>query len=103
MSAATLAAFDCVISDSARLFLESLTASELEEFDKALESILRDPHPDGQSKVHLSSFPYQPGTIGATSGDFWIVYRFPNAATLGIATVYWNPSSPRRTGELYEG
>ena len=101
-SAGVFATFDHVISVSARAFLESLSGPDQAELLRALDILVANPHPDGVSKITLNGFPYQPGTIGATCGDFWIVYRFLNAATLAIATVYWKPDSPRRAGELYE-
>ena len=97
-----MAAFDVVISESARAFLESLSEFERIEFFWALDDLCQDPHPDGVSKVPLDFFPYSPGTLGFTSGEFWITYRFINSAVIGVASVYWKPDSPRRGGELHE-
>ncbi len=97
-----MAAFDAVISASARSFLESLSEFERVEFFWALDDLLRDPNPDGFSKVALDFFPHSPGTFGFTGGEFWIVYKFLNPSVIGIASVYWKPDSPRRGGELYE-
>ena len=97
-----LATFDLVLSDSARAFLESLSESDRRDCYRELDVLSSEPHPDGVSKVLLDYFPYQRGTFGAECGEFWISYQFLNAATLGIASVYWAPGSPRRAGELFE-
>ena len=102
MSASLLATFDAVISDPARSFLESLSELDRGEFFRVLDSLLSNPHPDGVSKVLLDFFPYPPETFGFTGGEFWITYKFINAAVIGIAGVHWKPDSPRRGDELHE-
>ena len=97
-----MSTFDAVISSSSRTFLQSLSISERIEFFWALDDLLRDPYPDGVSKVALDFYPYSPETFGASIGEFWMSYTFLNTATISIAGVYWNPDSPRRGGELYE-
>ena len=82
--------------------MQSLSISDRVEFLLVLDDLLVDPHPDGISKVSLDFFPYESGTIGFSGGEFWITYKFLNAAMVGIASVYWRPDSPRRAGELYE-
>ncbi len=72
------------------------------QFYRALNVLCSDPYPDGISKVALSFFPYQPGAIGFAYGEFWMTYTILNAATIGVASVYWSPDSPRRAGELFE-
>ena len=94
--------FDAFLSRSAREFLSTLDPADRYLFDVALDSLLNDPNPDRASKVTLDFFPYDAGVIGASIGEFWITYSFLNAATIGIASIYWNPESPRRGGELYE-
>ena len=86
-------AFDALISQTARLFVDGLAAPDREEFEVALESLLHDPFPDGIHKVELG-FPYQLGTYGYAMGSFWIAYLFLNSLVLYIAAVYWSPSSP---------
>lgn len=98
----SLATFDAVLSDRARAFVRSLNWFEQAEFQWALQDLMRDPHPDGRGKVELDTFPYGPGTLAFTGPEFWMVYRFLNATTIGIASVYWRPDSPRRGGELLE-
>ena len=100
--AESLTTFDAVLSNPARAFVGSLNWFEQAEFDWVLQGLMRDPHPDGRSKVELDVFPYAPGAIAFTGGEFWMIYRFLNAATIEIASVYWQPDSPRRGGELYE-
>ena len=97
-----LATFDAVISDSAKHFLQSLNEIDRREFYRALDVLLANPHPDGASKVSLDFYPYPPGVIGATSGEFRITYTFLNATTLEVTSVAWSPDSPRRQGELFE-
>ena len=94
--------FDALLSRSAREFLSSLDLADRFLFGKALDSPLKNPNPDGISKVTLDFFPYDTGVIGASVGEFWVTYSFLNAATIGVASIYWNPESPRRGGELYE-
>ena len=94
--------FDAVISAPARRFIQSLNWFEQAQFRWALQDLMKDPHPDGRAKVELDNFPYSPGAFAFTSGEFWIVYRFLNDATIEIASVYWRPDSPRRGGEMLE-
>ena len=97
-----LTTFDAVISDTAEAFLASLSPVDREQFYRALDVLCSDPHPDGISKVPLTFFPYQTEAIGFAYGEFWMTYTILNAATIGIASVYWSPDSPRRAGELFE-
>ena len=94
--------FDAVLSNTAEAFLASLDPVDRQAFYQALDVLLQDPYPDGVSKVLLTFFPYRPGTLGFAHGDFWITYVILNSATIGIASVYWRPDSPRRGGELLE-
>lgn len=97
-----MATFDAVISRSARIFPQSLRGSDRDLFFQALDRLLNDPHPDGASKIPLDYYPYCPGTVGYTGGEFWITYTFLNGATIGITGAEWSPDSPRRRGELFE-
>ncbi len=94
--------FDAVLSRSAKDFLSSLELADRILFDIALDSLLEDPAPDGVSKVILDYFPYAPETIGTIIGEFWVVYKYLNVATIGVASIYWSPDSPARGGELQE-
>ena len=94
--------YDAVLSDIAGEFVSSLEVADRLLFELALDRLLRDPNPDGESKVPLNYFPYSSGVIGANIGEFWITYNFVNATTIGVASVYWSSDSPRRGGELYE-
>ena len=93
--------FDAVLSDTAESFLAEIGPVERQNFYRALDVLLENPYPDGISKVALP-FPYRPGTIGFSYGEFWISYAILNAATIGVASVYWSPDSPRRAGDLCE-
>ena len=97
-----MSTFDAVISRSARTFPQSLSSGDRDQFFRVLDSLLSDPHPDGASKVPLNYYPYNPGTVGYTGGQFWITYTFLNGATIGITGAQWSPNSPRRRGELFE-
>ena len=94
--------FDAVLSRSAREFIASLDLADRFSFELALDNLLKDPNPDGVSKVTLDFFPHSPGVVGASVGEFWVTYSFLNAFTIQIASIYWSPDSPRRSGELYE-
>lgn len=93
--------YDAVLSRSARQFLASLDLTDRFLFERALDNLLKDPNPDGDTKVTLDFFPYSVGVVGASMGEFWVTYTFLNALTIQIATIYWNPDSPKRGGELY--
>ncbi|MFH1560574.1 MAG: hypothetical protein ABID84_04095 [Chloroflexota bacterium] len=86
--------FDAVLSDVAESFLASLSPVEREGFYRVLDTLCADPYPDNVSKVYLP-FPYRPGTIGFSQGEFWVAYVILNAATIAVAQVYWSPDSPR--------
>ncbi len=84
MSRGEWATFDAVLSDTVERFLATLGPVERQEFYRALDVLLQDPYPDGDTKVALS-FPYRPGTLGLGSGRFFIItYTFLNPATLLI-------------------
>ena len=93
--------FDVVLSDTAEAFLAEIGPVERRDFYRALDVLLQDPYPDGISKVSLPFF-YRPGVIGFTYRKFWISYVIQNAATIGVASVYWAPDAPRRAGDLFE-
>jgi hypothetical protein len=56
-----------------------------------------DPFPDGQTKVELP-FPYKPGTLGTTFGQFWVAYTLQEQERLVVLTIYWSPESGRNPG-----
>lgn len=86
-------AFDALVSNTARAFVDNLTPPYREEFRHVLDCLLEDPLPDRINKVELG-FPYGPGTYGYAAGSFWMSYLFLNPMVLYIAAVYWSPSSP---------
>ena len=86
-------AFDALVSDTARSFVDQLSPVYEQEFRHVLDDLLQDPSPDGITKVELG-FPYRPGIYGYASGSFWIAYLFLNAMVLFVVAVYWSPSSP---------
>ncbi len=88
--------FDIVLLGPSEDFLASLNQTDRMACYSALDTLSNDPYADGDSKVLLDWFPFQPGAIGAAIGEFWIVYQILNAATLEIAVIYWSPDSPRR-------
>ena len=83
MSRGDWATFDAVLSDPLDHFLATLSPEERQEFYRALDSLLRDPHPDGNAKVALT-FPYRPGTLGFGFGRFFLTYAFLSPATILI-------------------
>jgi hypothetical protein len=94
--------FDAFLSATAEIFVIALSPVERQAFYRALTILLQDPYPDGASKFRLEFFPYRPGTMAFTHGDFSIIYTIASSAYIYIASVYWRPDSPRRLGELLE-
>ncbi len=86
-------AFDALLSRTARSFVDGLARPDRQELDAALDALLRDPFPDGVSKVDLP-FPYRPGTYGYAAGSFWFAYSFLHSLVLYVAAVYWSRDSP---------
>jgi hypothetical protein len=86
--------FDAVLSDTAEIFVNHLARDDRQRFYEALDVLLTDPYPDGISKVELP-FPYTPNTFRFEYKDFWIAYIFMSLNMLAIASVFWNPKSPR--------
>lgn len=52
----------------------------------AIEQVMQDPHPDGVTKASLGA-PYPPGTVGFTTPDYWITYRFLNSTTIEVLRI----------------
>ena len=96
-----LATFDAVVSDLAETFLNSLNRKDRTAFYCAVGILLRNPHPDGKSKVFLP-FPYIEGTIGFACRGFWMTYNFLNALTIQINTVNWRLDQFRWKGCQYD-
>lgn len=87
--------FDAVLSQTAETFLIDLEPEERADcYDALLDVLCADPYPDGVSKV-LLPMPYAPGTIGFSDDQFWFAYVILNAACIGVAAIYWSPSSPK--------
>lgn len=86
--------YDALISQTARGFLNSLGAEDQAILRSALNRLLDNPAPDGLTKIALPAMPYREGTLGYTSGSFWIVYRVMNAATIYISAIHWSLDSP---------
>ncbi len=64
--------------------MAKLTSDERLDFYRGLDALLRDPTPDGVTRVELA-FPYQPGTFGFAFRGLFLTYTFLNPATISVA------------------
>lgn len=90
-------AFEPELSEHAERFLASIRPWEREQFFQGLSMFIIDPFPDGKTKVEIP-FPYKPGTLGTSFGQFWLAYTLRGNERLIVLTVYWSRESGRNPG-----
>ncbi|MEK6607260.1 MAG: hypothetical protein AABZ30_06315 [Myxococcota bacterium] len=87
--------FDVDLSPLAESFVVALNKPDRDAFYRSISLLCANPHADGGMKSFLP-FPYLPGTLGCSFGDFWVTYWIESERRIVIAAVAWNPESGRR-------
>jgi hypothetical protein len=65
-------------------FIADLTDSRKMDFFTALERLAENPTVDGDSKISIEGFPYQPGTCAFASHGFILTYYIRDHDSIGI-------------------
>lgn len=89
--------YDVVLSDVANLFLNKLPPEDQDDCRRIILTKLCD-NPDpaqNPARKWANYLPNQPGTIECSIGDWFFRYYIINAATIGVASIYYSPTNPK--------
>ena len=80
---------DAFLDERAQEFTASLDLTEQWRVGMAVDYLMANPYPDGETKIRLPR-PFRFGAIGCRADGFFILYEFENASTIRILTIGWD-------------